>query len=71
MNTDETLQKHLTELEERLAWLEDQLNTQGQELTKSFEEIAFLKSQLADLVQKNSDPYITRALKDEVPPPHY
>ena len=71
MSSEEVLLKHLTQLEERMAWLEDQLNSQGEELTKSFEEIACLKRRLADLVQKNSDPYITRALKDEVPPPHY
>lgn len=61
----------LMKLEEKIAWMQDQLDTQGNELTQAINEITELKQQLRMLYQKTGDPYATRDLKDEVPPPHY
>ncbi len=64
-------QKKITELEEKIAWLEDGLERQGQELTKALEALDNLQRQFKLLFSKVSDPYAVRDLKDEVPPPHY
>ena len=61
----------LIELEEKIAWLENQLDEQGEQLNAALTELAALKQQFAHLYQKVSDPYAVRSLKDEVPPPHY
>lgn len=58
-------------LEEKIAWMQDQLDSQGQELTRALDEIGKLKLQIRTLYQKTGDPYATRDEKDEVPPPHY
>ncbi|MBO6258392.1 MAG: SlyX family protein [Succinivibrio sp.] len=67
MNND----KMITLLEEKIAWLEQQLDEQGQELSRIQREFTALSTQFKQLYQKISDPYAVRSLKDEVPPPHY
>ena len=65
------MQQRVQTLEEKCAWLEDQLDNQGRELTTTLDELNTLKRSLKILISKTADPYATRDLKDEVPPPHY
>lgn len=58
-------------LEEKIAWLEEQLDTQGRELTNLYDSLDKLQRQFKILYSKVGDPYATRSQKDEVPPPHY
>ncbi len=58
-------------LEEKIAWLENQLDEQGQQLTALLTELDRLREQFKLLYQRVGDPYAVRPLKDEVPPPHY
>lgn len=64
-------EQRMLALEEKCAWLEDQLENQGRELTQALDELNALKRSLKILISKTADPYATRDLKDEVPPPHY
>ena len=61
----------LIALEEKVAWLEDQLESQGAELSKLYDKLDKLERQFKILYSKVGDPYATRSQKDEVPPPHY
>ena len=61
----------LVELEEKISWLEAELEKQSNELTSVYETLDKLKVQFKSLYSKVGDPYATRDLKDEVPPPHY
>lgn len=61
----------LIALEEKVAWLEDQLESQGAELSQLYEKLDKLERQFKILYSKVGDPYATRSQKDEVPPPHY
>lgn len=65
------MENRILALEEKCAWLEDQLDNQGRELTLALDELNALKRSLKILISKTADPYATRDLKDEVPPPHY
>ena len=58
-------------LEEKVAWLEDQLESQGAELSQLYDKLDKLERQFKILYSKVGDPYATRSQKDEVPPPHY
>ena len=57
--------------EEKVAWLEDQLESQGAELSQLYDKLDKLERQFKILYSKVGDPYATRSQKDEVPPPHY
>ena len=61
----------LIALEEKVAWLEDQLESQGAELSQLYVKLDKLERQFKILYSKVGDPYATRSQKDEVPPPHY
>ena len=61
----------LIALEEKIAWLEDQVDSQAKELNDVYDKLDRLERQFKVLYSKVSDPYATRAQKDEVPPPHY
>lgn len=61
----------LIALEEKVAWLEDQLESQGAELSQLYDKLDKLGRQFKILYSKVGDPYATRSQKDEVPPPHY
>ncbi len=61
----------LIALEEKVAWLEDQLESQGAELSQLYDKLDKLERQFKILYSKVGDPYATRSQKDEVPPPHY
>ena len=61
----------LIALEEKVAWLEDQLESQGAELSQLYDKLDKLERQFKILYSKVDDPYATRSQKDEVPPPHY
>ena len=61
----------LIALEEKVAWLEDQLESQGAELSQLYDKLDKLERQFKILYSKFGDPYATRSQKDEVPPPHY
>ena len=61
----------LIALEEKVAWLEDQLESQGAELSQLYDKLDKLERQFKILYSKVGDPYDTRSQKDEVPPPHY
>ena len=61
----------LVELEEKISWLEAELEKQSNEVTSVYETLDKLKVQFKILYSKVGDPYATRDLKDEVPPPHY
>ena len=61
----------LIALEEKVAWLEDQLESQGAELSQLYDKLDKLERQFKILYSKDGDPYATRSQKDEVPPPHY
>ena len=61
----------LIALEEKAAWLEDQLESQGAELSQLYDKLDKLERQFKILYSKVGDPYATRSQKDEVPPPHY
>ena len=61
----------LISLEEKVAWLEDQLESQGAELSQLYDKLDKLERQFKILYSKVGDPYATRSQKDEVPPPHY
>ena len=54
-----------------MAWLEDQLESQGAELSQLYDKLDKLERQFKILYSKVGDPYATRSQKDEVPPPHY
>ena len=58
-------------LEEKIAWLEEQLDAQANELNNIYDKMYKLERQFKILYSKVGDPYATRAMKDEVPPPHY
>lgn len=58
-------------LEEKIAWLEEQLDAQANELNNIYDKMDKLERQFKILYSKVGDPYATRAMKDEVPPPHY
>ena len=58
-------------LEEKIAWLEEQLDAQANELNNIYDKMDKLERQCKILYSKVGDPYATRAMKDEVPPPHY
>lgn len=58
-------------LEEKIAWLEEQLDAQANELNNIYDKMDKLERQFKILYSKVRDPYATRAMKDEVPPPHY
>lgn len=62
---------NLIALEEKVAWLEDQLESQGAELSQLYDKLDKLERQFKILYSKVGDPYATRSQKDEVPPPHY
>lgn len=64
-------QTRLTALEEKCAWLENVVEEQGNALNEAIKEIRTLKLSVKILLSKSGDPYATRDLKDEVPPPHY
>lgn len=64
-------QTRLTDLEEKCAWLENVVEEQGKALNEALKEICALKLSVKILLSKSGDPYATRDLKDEVPPPHY
>ena len=61
----------LIALEEKVAWLEDQLESQGAELSQLYDKLDKLERHFKILYSKVGDPYATRSQKDEVPPPHY
>ena len=61
----------LIDLEEKVAWLEDQLESQGAELSQLYDKLDKLERQFKILYSKVGDPYATRSQKDEVPQPHY
>lgn len=61
----------LIALEEKVTWLEDQLESQGAELSQLYDKLDKLERQFKILYSKVGDPYATRSQKDEVPPPHY
>ena len=61
----------LIALEEKVAWLEDQLESQGAGLSQLYDKLDKLERQFKILYSKVGDPYATRSQKDEVPPPHY
>lgn len=61
----------LIALEEKVAWLEDQLESQGAELSQLYDKLDKLERQFKILYSKVGDPYATRSQKDEVSPPHY
>lgn len=61
----------LIALEEKVAWLEDQLESEGAELSQLYDKLDKLERQFKILYSKVGDPYATRSQKDEVPPPHY
>ena len=61
----------LIALEEKVAWLEDQLESQGAELSQLYDKLDKLERPFKILYSKVGDPYATRSQKDEVPPPHY
>ncbi len=63
--------ERLTALEEKCAWLENLIERQGRELDAALKEIGALKLSIKIMLSKGGDPYATRDLKDEVPPPHY
>lgn len=58
-------------LEEKVAWLEAQLDEQGMELKALQDHVRDLEKALRMLASKVRDPYATRSLDEEVPPPHY
>jgi len=58
-------------MEEKIAWLEDQLDSQAKELDTLYDRTDKLEQQIKFLFSKIGDPYATRDQKDEVPPPHY
>ena len=50
---------------------EEQLDAQANELNNIYDKMEKLERQFKILYSKVGDPYATRAMKDEVPPPHY
>ena len=58
-------------LEEKIAWLEEQLDAQANELNNIYDKMDKRERQFKILYSKVGDPDATRAMKDEVPPPHY
>ncbi len=58
-------------LEEKIAWLEEQLDAQANELNNIYDKMDKLERQFKILYSKVGYRYATRAMKDEVPPPHY
>lgn len=63
--------KKIIELEEKISWLQDQVDSQAKELDDLYDLIDKLQRQFKILYSKVGDPYATRSEKDEVPPPHY
>ena len=53
-------------LEEKIAWLEEQLDAQANELNNIYDKMDKLERQFRILYSKVGDPYATRAMKDEV-----
>lgn len=63
--------RSIEDLEEKVAWLEAQVDDQGMELKALQDQVRGLEKALRMLASKVSDPYATRSLDEEVPPPHY
>ena len=59
------------DLEEKIAWLEAQLDTQGMEIKNLQDQVLKIQSAFRMLASRMEDPYATRSESDEVPPPHY
>ena len=59
------------ELEEKIAWLEAQLDAQGAELKNLQDSLLKMQRAFRMLASRMEDPYATRSESDEVPPPHY
>ena len=51
--------------------MEKELDAQANELNNIYDKMDKLERQFKILYSKVGDPYATRAMKDEVPPPHY
>ncbi|MGN0909718.1 MAG: SlyX family protein [Succinivibrio sp.] len=58
-------------LEEKAAWLEAQLDDQGREIKALQDRLMMMEKAFRMLASKMQDPYATRSLDEEVPPPHY
>ncbi len=64
-------ENRLIALEERCAYLEDEIDKLSLELSEALDEMQKLRSQFKILYSKVGDPYAVRPLSEEVPPPHY
>ncbi|MDO5351720.1 MAG: SlyX family protein [Succinatimonas sp.] len=64
-------EERITALEEKNAWLEDEVERLGIELSATMTQIEQLKLQFKFLYSKVGDPYAVRPQNEEVPPPHY
>lgn len=61
----------IEELEERIAWLEAELDGQGGEIKALQDRLTRMEKAFRMLASKVQDPYATRSIGEEVPPPHY
>lgn len=62
----------LLKLEERMAYLEDGIESLGRELSEMFKELRMVQAQIKILAKRQEDS--TSAVcppSEEVPPPHY
>ena len=63
--------EEIIKLQEKVAWLESELEKQSNLLNGLYERFEIMQKDLAFLKTKVLDPYATCDEKDEVPPPHY
>ncbi len=63
--------RRIDALEEKVAWLEALLDEQGGELKALQDRLCDMEKAFRALAARIRDPYATRSLDEEVPPPHY
>ena len=64
-------EKRFIALEERSAWLENEIARQGEELARALTEIGRLRDQIRLLYSGTAEPAAVRPWSEETPPPHY
>lgn len=67
----EQMQKDMMKMQERIAWLEQNLDEANQFLYKLLERLDKAERQIKFLASMQEPPSAVRPLSEETPPPHY
>lgn len=67
----EQMQQDMLKMQERIAWLEQNLDETNQLLYSLFERLDKAERQIKFLASMQEPPSAVRPLSEETPPPHY